>query len=766
MWRQRNIKLPKKHFYKSFLFILLPLLVINTTASLYVYINDKDEVYSDVRNSLNISMLEISNYLEKDLYTVQSDLNLISSLTSHSSTSAIKLDSFLLNLAKSRQYYNHISYLNSLGDEFIRIDKVAPDSFAIARQNRNFPRCSFIKDIIKSKKGSVIINATPLPGGISFPSKSLSPAILFGAATRDKVGKKTAVVLSLDGAYLMQHLSKVTVHDESDFFIIDSASAYSQSFVSDSISSDLLDISIKKVKSLHNEIWPIIKGREEGIDNSNSAYFSFFRVSFHEIINRNNSSVATPEIDNSYYFVKVYKSSIIDEKLASARFSFISSIIVGTLLSLVIALLFGRYWKRKKTFDYQQIEFSNYLFDIINSLSFPFRAINIISSKVEMANKAAEISTEQMQNVYIPFFIKELNIIDYKAAKLKDLFNRKLKDRIAFSIDYFDPESNKTYEIYYQVIHDAHGNLTSIIEYEIDITKRKAMEQKLLEYNDELEEAVEKRTQELQNALSTLANQVEARKATQNELKEANDKLKISLEKEKLSIEYMQRLIENLAHEYRTPLTNILSSVELLDIYYLTSDKEKFQKKVASVKDTILVMSNINNEAVKAAEILSSNSQESETTNLSGVLSDIARRFEFSNKQEFKYDIEKGLFTDMPMKSLSIIIENVLKNATAYSEEGTIIEVTLRAGSHNSILQIKDHGQGIPPKELPEVTKPFYRGSLNNNVGTVRGLGLGLYITKKILTDYAGSIEIDSEYNHGTIVTIKIPKTEVKHNFN
>ena len=105
---------------------------------------------------------------------------------------------------------------------------------------------------------------------------------------------------------------------------------------------------------------------------------------------------------------------------------------------------------------------------------------------------------------------------------------------------------------------------------------------------------------------------------------------------------------------------------------------------------------------------------------------------------------------------LEQVLMNLLTNAIAYAQSSRQIEVRLRRVGNEAELQVQDTGPGIPPEELPQLFSRFYQATRRNRQGK-RGLGLGLYIAREIVTAHGGQIEVESVQGQGTTFTVRLP---------
>lgn len=104
---------------------------------------------------------------------------------------------------------------------------------------------------------------------------------------------------------------------------------------------------------------------------------------------------------------------------------------------------------------------------------------------------------------------------------------------------------------------------------------------------------------------------------------------------------------------------------------------------------------------------------------------------------------------------LNQVVSNLLTNAIKYSPEGAEVTVRVARTEGEAHLSVEDRGVGIPPEALPHLFDRFYR--VNGTTGTVQGLGLGLYISRRIVDAHGGRIEVASETGRGSIFTVTLP---------
>jgi PAS domain S-box-containing protein len=115
--------------------------------------------------------------------------------------------------------------------------------------------------------------------------------------------------------------------------------------------------------------------------------------------------------------------------------------------------------------------------------------------------------------------------------------------------------------------------------------------------------------------------------------------------------------------------------------------------------------------------------------------------------------VPEGVFDE---EALSRVVENLLTNAVKFSQGGGRVEVRLGMEENVLLLEVQDHGLGIPANEQAQLFQPFQRGS-SAHEKRIPGTGLGLYVCRRIVEEHGGSISLASEEGKGTIVTVRLP---------
>ena len=266
-------------------------------------------------------------------------------------------------------------------------------------------------------------------------------------------------------------------------------------------------------------------------------------------------------------------------------------------------------------------------------------------------------------------------------------------------------------------------------------------EKELQKLNNELEEKVKQRTAELY---------------------EANRELTKALEKEREINELKSRIVLNVSHGFKTPLTSILSSAQLLQVYAEKDHpfKQKIVKHGVKIENSVRALNNLLTSVLffgKADE----NKMEYKPKKLfigafvKELIAGIKAGIDNNVKVKVELgDLPKTITTDSDL--LYQIFDNLLSNAAKYSKDGQQILVKFDFEDGKLIGEVIDNGIGIPKSEQSQLFERFFRAK---NVGIVEGSGLGLSIVKKCVEVMNGEITFQSEPNKETVFQVSIPVT-------
>jgi PAS domain S-box-containing protein len=240
--------------------------------------------------------------------------------------------------------------------------------------------------------------------------------------------------------------------------------------------------------------------------------------------------------------------------------------------------------------------------------------------------------------------------------------------------------------------------------------------------------------------------------------KKAEEEMLINLAKEQELAEMRSRLVTLVSHEFRTPISTILSSAEIIENYGERLTKEKsagyFDKIKKSVEYLVSLLNEISLMSKTEASILLFKPEKAEMVSLfQSIIDELKVSYTAHPKIHFNSN-RKQFFADYDIKLFRYIFSNLLSNAIKYTEPDKNIYVYSILNQDEIFFSVTDEGMGIPKEEQKGLFYPFMRAS---NVGEIKGSGLGLSIVKKTIEVCRGKISFESELNKGTSFKVILP---------
>ena len=242
------------------------------------------------------------------------------------------------------------------------------------------------------------------------------------------------------------------------------------------------------------------------------------------------------------------------------------------------------------------------------------------------------------------------------------------------------------------------------------------------------------------------------------ERKQIEKKMLGALEKEKELGELKSRFVAMVSHEFRTPLTTILSSAELLEHYgHKSSEKEKLsffhQIRTATQRMTQLLNDVLAINKAEAGKL----EFKPNYLDLEEFCCTLVEEMQINSRNKHIISFSsQGQCTDtyMDEKLLLHNFTNLLSNAIKYSPQSNTIYFEVDCRNEDAIFKVKDKGIGIPTEKQQRLFEPFHRGE---NVGNISGTGLGLSIVKRLVELHKGHITVSSQIGIGTTFIVKLP---------
>ena len=218
-----------------------------------------------------------------------------------------------------------------------------------------------------------------------------------------------------------------------------------------------------------------------------------------------------------------------------------------------------------------------------------------------------------------------------------------------------------------------------------------------------------------------------------------------------------QKLIENIYHQTRTPLQIMQGNINSLTEKQLTV-KQYAQKQSEKIDDLV----NLTDQILDVSRVSQISQQSLELVNLSTLLRPIAISFNDVAKSqdiEFKWQINDDIYIKGSKPSMENVFDNLLSNAIKYTESGSIaIEASLEQekehGQEQAVIRCIDTGIGIPQDDQQKVFMRYHRAS---NSKSKQGAGIGLAMVKDVIESIQGKIDLTSQEQQGTTITICIP---------
>jgi signal transduction histidine kinase len=262
--------------------------------------------------------------------------------------------------------------------------------------------------------------------------------------------------------------------------------------------------------------------------------------------------------------------------------------------------------------------------------------------------------------------------------------------------------------------------------------------------NAQLEAKVEERTLILKEALK--------------KLEESQEELSEALSKEKQLNEIKSRFVSMASHEFRTPLSTILSSATLVSKYQKTEEGEKRERHLKKIKDSVSHLNNL------LEDFLSLGKLEEGKVSIS-ISSFAVREFIDDVIEEMKVIQKKGQqiickyegvdYFSTDKRLLKNILINLFSNALKFSDEDRSVWINIENKNDQLRVMIRDEGIGIPEEDQHHLFTTFFRGK---NVVNIEGTGLGLPIVKRYVDLLNGTVSLKSKLEKGTIVDFALPK--------
>ena len=253
----------------------------------------------------------------------------------------------------------------------------------------------------------------------------------------------------------------------------------------------------------------------------------------------------------------------------------------------------------------------------------------------------------------------------------------------------------------------------------------------------------------------TVANRKEISNGTIEKLEKSKIDLEAKLENEKVQ---KTQFVSVASHEFRTPLSTILSSLVLMKSYCTTKNHEKFEEHTGKIKHSIKNLTELLDDFLSISKIEEGGIKiYPDEFRIKKFIGSICSEMQMITKtnQQINYTHNGEEFSYLDSKLLKNILYNLISNAIKYSPNEKAIEVISTLKENYLVISIKDFGIGIPKEDQNHLFERFYRCE---NASTIQGTGLGLNIVSNYVDLLNGEINFESEENAGTTFTLTFPQ--------
>ncbi len=246
-----------------------------------------------------------------------------------------------------------------------------------------------------------------------------------------------------------------------------------------------------------------------------------------------------------------------------------------------------------------------------------------------------------------------------------------------------------------------------------------------------------------------------------SEIKKYQNSLQVALEKEKQLGDLKSRFVTMASHEFRTPLSTILSSVSLIDKYTSVEDLEKREKHVKRIKSAVGNMKDILEDFLSLGKMeegkIQLNPERLTPAELRDELEAVIQEMQRLTKpsQQITHTFTVTEDCNIDRKMLRHIMTNLISNAIKFSPEGSSVDVSCENRKNELIFTIQDTGIGISEADQKHLFERFFRAE---NASNIQGTGLGLHIISRYLDLVNGHIELASKLNKGSTFIVHIPQ--------
>lgn len=302
------------------------------------------------------------------------------------------------------------------------------------------------------------------------------------------------------------------------------------------------------------------------------------------------------------------------------------------------------------------------------------------------------------------------------------------------------------------------NNRQYVIAFIVDITHRKEIERSMLEQQKQLEKV----TNDIRKLNTELEAKVEERtlilKEALQRLEQSQAELSEALDKERQLNEIKSRFVSMASHEFRTPLSAVLSSASLIAKYTTTEQQANRDKHIKRIKESVKHLNDLLEDFLSLGKLDEGKvAAQYGEFHLSETIHDTVDEVRGLVKkgQEIKYEhCGDHDMVHNDKRLLKNILINLIGNALKFSDENATVQVKSAVKGGQATVRVKDQGIGISDEDQAHLFSSFFRGK---NALNIQGTGLGLHIVRRYTDLMGGDIQLQSRLGEGTEVTVTFP---------
>lgn len=289
-----------------------------------------------------------------------------------------------------------------------------------------------------------------------------------------------------------------------------------------------------------------------------------------------------------------------------------------------------------------------------------------------------------------------------------------------------------------------------------DVREREAREDVIRNQKKELETRIEQTAEDLVLSNASLRDEIELRKEQEEKLKSLNEALRESLNRERDLGELKSAFVNMVSHEFRTPLSTISTTVELLLDYWKKLNEAERTTHLKAIERGAHQITEMMEELLILGQIQSGKLQfKAAPIDLRQLWSNLLFHMDNNADEIFRLKVEYEIIDEHKpygdMRLLVHILLNLITNALKYSEDTVYVKFLLK--DKELTITVTDTGIGIPKDEQQQINELFFRAS---NASNINGVGIGMFILNQCVKLHKGSLHCTSKLNEGSTFTTTV----------